>query len=222
MSGDYLKLNYSGWTHGLSQTSHLNGRHLTAMLLRPKAQITTFLPLSLTCLLTSQRLPTDADPPPRPAGAVEMENVPLRKDALASLDLPVRVMAGFVGKIRLSIPVRRLSSEPWSISIEQLYVVLGPVRPEEVRGRHVRGGEGCYAITDTDCETDRHFVVGSLNRQDVTDVWKRVCVCDCGVLCQSLFQSLFPHVEGQCDFVCHWEAFPSTIFENKQSKKAMF
>ena len=62
-----------------------------------------------------------------------MENVPLRKDALSSLDLPVRVTAGFVGKIRLSIPVRRLSSEPWSISIEQLYVVLGPVRPEEVR-----------------------------------------------------------------------------------------
>ncbi|XP_043215701.1 vacuolar protein sorting-associated protein 13D-like [Amphibalanus amphitrite] len=65
-------------------------------------------------------------------GAVEMENVPLRKDALSSLDLPVRVTAGFVGKIRLSIPVRRLSSEPWSISIEQLYVVLGPVRPEEM------------------------------------------------------------------------------------------
>ncbi|XP_071526978.1 intermembrane lipid transfer protein VPS13D [Panulirus ornatus] len=64
-------------------------------------------------------------------GEVELENVPLRKDALRHLDMPVEVRAGFVGKIKLQIPVSRLRSEPWVIIFEQLYLVAGPVRLEE-------------------------------------------------------------------------------------------
>ncbi|XP_077998114.1 intermembrane lipid transfer protein VPS13D-like [Glandiceps talaboti] len=60
-------------------------------------------------------------------GAVELENLPLKKDALRGLDLPVEVKAGFVGKITLQIPMRRLRSEPWVISIDKLYLVAGPV-----------------------------------------------------------------------------------------------
>ncbi|XP_071476543.1 intermembrane lipid transfer protein VPS13D-like [Diadema antillarum] len=60
------------------------------------------------------------------SGAVELENLPLRKDALKHLDLPVEVKAGFIGKIRLQIPVRHLKTEPWIISIENLYLVAGP------------------------------------------------------------------------------------------------
>nr|XP_054769178.1 intermembrane lipid transfer protein VPS13D-like [Lytechinus pictus] len=59
-------------------------------------------------------------------GAVELENLPLRKDALRELDLPVEVKAGFIGKICLQIPVRHLKTEPWVISIENLYLVAGP------------------------------------------------------------------------------------------------
>eukprot|EP00057_Strongylocentrotus_purpuratus_P030429 XP_781657.1 PREDICTED: vacuolar protein sorting-associated protein 13D [Strongylocentrotus purpuratus] len=60
------------------------------------------------------------------SGAVELENLPLRKDALKELDLPVEVKAGFIGKIRLQIPVTHLKTEPWVISIENLYLVAGP------------------------------------------------------------------------------------------------
>ncbi|XP_070561460.1 LOW QUALITY PROTEIN: intermembrane lipid transfer protein VPS13D-like [Ptychodera flava] len=60
-------------------------------------------------------------------GAVELENLPLKKDALRGLDLPVEVKAGFVGKITLQIPMRRLRSEPWVISIDKLYLIAGPV-----------------------------------------------------------------------------------------------
>nr|XP_045619802.1 vacuolar protein sorting-associated protein 13D-like isoform X1 [Procambarus clarkii]XP_045619809.1 vacuolar protein sorting-associated protein 13D-like isoform X1 [Procambarus clarkii] len=64
-------------------------------------------------------------------GEVELENVPLRKDALRHLDMPVEVRTGFVGKVKLQIPVSRLRSEPWVIMFEQLYLVAGPVKLEE-------------------------------------------------------------------------------------------
>ncbi|KAK7067615.1 Vacuolar protein sorting-associated protein 13D [Halocaridina rubra] len=64
-------------------------------------------------------------------GEVELENVPLRKDALRHLDMPVEVRSGFVGKVKLQIPVSRLRSEPWVIMFEQLYLVAGPVKLNE-------------------------------------------------------------------------------------------
>ncbi|XP_033641822.1 vacuolar protein sorting-associated protein 13D-like isoform X2 [Asterias rubens] len=60
------------------------------------------------------------------SGAVELENLPLRKDALKNLDLPIEVKAGFIGKIVLQIPVRHIKSEPCVISIDSLYLVAGP------------------------------------------------------------------------------------------------
>ncbi|GFN93642.1 vacuolar protein sorting-associated protein 13d, partial [Plakobranchus ocellatus] len=60
-------------------------------------------------------------------GAVELDNLPLKKDALKSLDIPIEVKTGFIGKITLQIPLRRLRSEPWVISIEKLYLVAGPL-----------------------------------------------------------------------------------------------
>ncbi|KAK3583966.1 hypothetical protein CHS0354_033760 [Potamilus streckersoni] len=61
-------------------------------------------------------------------GAVELENLPLKKDALRSLGLPLEVRKGFIGKITLQIPLRRLRSEPWVISMERLYLVAGPLQ----------------------------------------------------------------------------------------------
>ncbi|KAL8611446.1 hypothetical protein ACOMHN_014501 [Nucella lapillus] len=60
-------------------------------------------------------------------GAVELENLPLKKDALKSLDIPLEVKSGLIGKITLHIPLRRLRSQPWVISIEKLYLVAGPL-----------------------------------------------------------------------------------------------
>ncbi|XP_054721064.1 intermembrane lipid transfer protein VPS13D-like [Uloborus diversus] len=59
-------------------------------------------------------------------GEVELENLPLKKDALKSLELPVEVVAGFIGKVKLQIPVSRLRSEPWVIFIERLFLIAGP------------------------------------------------------------------------------------------------
>ncbi|CAL4176904.1 unnamed protein product [Meganyctiphanes norvegica] len=70
-------------------------------------------------------------------GEVELENVPLRKDALRHLDMPLEVRTGFVGKVKLQIPVSRLRSEPWVIIFEQLYLVAGPVKLNEVSTQHI-------------------------------------------------------------------------------------
>ncbi|XP_014665862.1 PREDICTED: vacuolar protein sorting-associated protein 13D-like [Priapulus caudatus] len=64
-------------------------------------------------------------------GAVELENLPLKRDALKKFDLPLEVKAGFVGKIGLHIPLTKLRSEPWVITIDKLYLVAGPLENDE-------------------------------------------------------------------------------------------
>lgn len=64
-------------------------------------------------------------------GAVELENLPLRKDALREFDLPFEVKAGFIGKITLQIPFYRPHSDPWVISMSQLNLIVGPAQLQE-------------------------------------------------------------------------------------------
>ncbi|EDV24211.1 uncharacterized protein TRIADDRAFT_57473 [Trichoplax adhaerens] len=65
------------------------------------------------------------------SGAVELENLPLRKDALRKLDLPLAVKSGFLGKLKLKVPLRRSTTSSWEIHIEQLYIVAGPHSEDE-------------------------------------------------------------------------------------------
>ncbi|KAB0794994.1 hypothetical protein PPYR_11833 [Photinus pyralis] len=65
------------------------------------------------------------------SGEVELENLPLRKDALRHLGLPLIIKSGFIGKIKLQIPVRQIRSAPWVIIIEQMYVVASPLPVHE-------------------------------------------------------------------------------------------
>ncbi|KAJ9601169.1 hypothetical protein L9F63_000689, partial [Diploptera punctata] len=64
-------------------------------------------------------------------GEVELENLPLKKDALRHLGVPIQVCAGYIGKVKLQIPVPQIRSAPWVINIEQLCLVVGPVRLSE-------------------------------------------------------------------------------------------
>lgn len=48
------------------------------------------------------------------------------------MGLPIEVRAGFIGKIRLKVPVSQIRTAPWEISIDQLYLVTGPVRLADV------------------------------------------------------------------------------------------
>ncbi|XP_053173014.1 intermembrane lipid transfer protein VPS13D isoform X2 [Scomber japonicus] len=74
-------------------------------------------------------------------GAVELENLPLRKDALREFDLPFEVKAGFIGKITLQIPFYRPHSDPWVISMSQLNLIIGPAQSQEYDGEKEREEE---------------------------------------------------------------------------------
>ncbi|XP_051860655.1 intermembrane lipid transfer protein Vps13D isoform X1 [Drosophila albomicans] len=60
------------------------------------------------------------------SGEVELENIPIRKDALRSVGLPIEVSSGSIGKIKLQVPVRQFRTSPWCISVEGLFCVVCP------------------------------------------------------------------------------------------------
>ncbi|KAK6626649.1 hypothetical protein RUM44_009125 [Polyplax serrata] len=64
-------------------------------------------------------------------GQVELENLPLKKEALRQAGLPIQIKAGFIGKVKLQIPIRQIRTAPWVILIEKLYLVAGPVNLDE-------------------------------------------------------------------------------------------
>ncbi|XP_048963118.1 intermembrane lipid transfer protein VPS13D isoform X7 [Canis lupus dingo] len=68
---------------------------------------------------------------PSPAGAVELENLPLKKDALKELELPFEVKAGLIGKVTLQIPFYRPHVDPWVISISSLHLIGAPEKLED-------------------------------------------------------------------------------------------
>eukprot|EP00106_Octopus_bimaculoides_P016057 XP_014783499.1 PREDICTED: vacuolar protein sorting-associated protein 13A-like isoform X4 [Octopus bimaculoides] len=60
-------------------------------------------------------------------GNVELTDLQLKAEALYEFGLPVEVKGGCVGKINLSIPWTKLFSSSWIVTIEDLYVLAGPV-----------------------------------------------------------------------------------------------
>ncbi|KAL0131079.1 hypothetical protein PUN28_002577 [Cardiocondyla obscurior] len=65
------------------------------------------------------------------SGEVELENLPLKREALRHIGLPMEIKAGFIGKVRLQVPVTQIRSASWVIGIEQLYLVAGPINLDE-------------------------------------------------------------------------------------------
>ncbi|CAI8042344.1 Vacuolar protein sorting-associated protein 13D [Geodia barretti] len=65
-------------------------------------------------------------------GDVELEKLPLKKNALHKHQLPFDIVSGFIGKLKLQIPVRYIKSQPWVVQIDQVYVILGPSHPDKV------------------------------------------------------------------------------------------
>lgn len=57
---------------------------------------------------------------------MELENIPIRKDALRSYGLPIEVSSGSIRKIKLQVPVRQFRTSPWCISVEGIFCVICP------------------------------------------------------------------------------------------------
>ncbi|KAJ1531594.1 hypothetical protein ONE63_000266 [Megalurothrips usitatus] len=60
-------------------------------------------------------------------GDVQLHNLRLRPEALYELDLPIEVKAGTIGRVSLNIPWSGLYTESVVVTVEDVYVVAGPV-----------------------------------------------------------------------------------------------
>ncbi|OQR68370.1 vacuolar protein sorting-associated protein 13D-like [Tropilaelaps mercedesae] len=67
-------------------------------------------------------------------GQVELEDLPLKKEAFRQLLFPLEIKNGYIGKVVLKIPVTRIRTDPWTIIVERLYVVVGPVSLDQYNG----------------------------------------------------------------------------------------
>ncbi|XP_055600875.1 intermembrane lipid transfer protein Vps13D isoform X2 [Uranotaenia lowii] len=65
------------------------------------------------------------------SGQVELENLPLRKDALRYLGLPLQIVSGTIGKVKLTVPVRAFRTASWCLNIDDVNVVCGPIDLKE-------------------------------------------------------------------------------------------
>lgn len=101
-------------------------------------------------------------------GEVELENVPIRKDALRSFGIPVEAISGSIGKIKLQIPVRQFRTSPWSIVIERVYGVFGPKNLNEWDSEKEKQDEYDYKLNilnarettwrlENDCNVESYY-----------------------------------------------------------------
>lgn len=99
--------------------------HMALEILWPEGDVVCLSSVQLSCLPAKVSIFMSL-------GAVELENLPLKKDALRELGLPVEVRSGFIGKVKLQVPVSQFRSAPWVILIENLYLTVGPILIEKV------------------------------------------------------------------------------------------
>lgn len=62
-------------------------------------------------------------------GEVELENLPIKKDALKHLNVPMEVVSGIVGNLSIKVPLLTLLTDPWVIKIKNLMLIVAPPKP---------------------------------------------------------------------------------------------
>ncbi|KMZ64417.1 hypothetical protein ZOSMA_36G00200 [Zostera marina] len=64
-------------------------------------------------------------------GDVELTNMQLKPEALNSLNLPVKVKAGFLGSVKLKVPWSRLGQEPVLVYLDHIFILAEPATQVE-------------------------------------------------------------------------------------------
>jgi len=67
------------------------------------------------------------------SGNVVLENLELRKEAIDELELPVNIKHGYLGKLSLSLSWKNFASQPAIISIDRLFLIVGPKPSSEYK-----------------------------------------------------------------------------------------
>ena len=58
-------------------------------------------------------------------GDIRLTRLELKPDAIEALGLPVRVLGGMIGEVRVSVPWRNLGDEPLVLTLDRLHVLVG-------------------------------------------------------------------------------------------------
>lgn len=61
-------------------------------------------------------------------GEIELDNLPVKKDALKHLKLPWNVVSGVVGKLSIRIPLLSPLTDPWLIKLDNLMLIVSPAK----------------------------------------------------------------------------------------------
>jgi vacuolar protein sorting-associated protein 13A/C len=61
-----------------------------------------------------------------------LENLQLRKKALNSLGLPIKVKSGLIGSLQLKVPWHNIKNEPLIVTIQRVFLIAGPRPDNEV------------------------------------------------------------------------------------------
>ena len=65
------------------------------------------------------------------SGDLIIENVSIKPEALQMLEIPVKLIHSYVGKLQIKVPWSSLSSKPIEIILDKVYLVLNPIKKEE-------------------------------------------------------------------------------------------
>lgn len=77
-------------------------------------------------------------------GEVELENLPIKKDALQHFNLPTMdVVSGIVGSLSIKVPLLTLLTDPWVIKINNLMLIVAPKKV--VNTNNINGGSSVPA-----------------------------------------------------------------------------
>ena len=60
------------------------------------------------------------------AGDVVLDSLQLKLEAFEAFDLPLSVVRGTLGAVRVKVPWRNLGSEPMVVTVDRLYLLLAP------------------------------------------------------------------------------------------------
>lgn len=94
-------------------------------------------------------------------GEIELENLPIKRDALKHLKLPWNVVSGTVGKLSIRIPLLTLLTEPWLIKINNLTLIVAP--RNQMNGESKQQGSSASTSSRTRHNSDNGSESGAAN-----------------------------------------------------------
>ena len=72
------------------------------------------------------------------SGHLQVENVQVKPDALAGLQLPFELKSGSVGRLEILIPYFEIYSKPVKVVVDDLYLLVGPIQEFDYE-KHMAG-----------------------------------------------------------------------------------